>query len=106
MPRYRIQLQLDQQIHSIDSDDDTPLLEAIRNLGLPARQACRNGVCRICRCRLLSGEITYHDRRPHGLYEQDIRQGLILPCIAFARSDLTLDRIATERRWGSPPDAD
>ncbi|MEA3299419.1 MAG: 2Fe-2S iron-sulfur cluster binding domain-containing protein [Pseudomonadota bacterium] len=71
----------------------TTLLEAMRNAGLPVRKACRNGVCGLCRCRLLSGEITYHWKEPHGLWQKDIEQGYILPCIAYPLGDLVVDGI-------------
>src|SRR5690606_10457710 len=71
----------------------TTLLEAMRNAGLPVRKACRNGVCGLCRCRLLPAEITYPRKEPHGLWQKDIEQGYILPCIAYPLGDLVVDGI-------------
>ncbi len=72
------------------------LLEAMGQAGLPVRQACRNGVCGLCRCRLREGEITYHWKRPHGLWQKDQEAGLILPCIAYPVTDLVLDQLTTQ----------
>ena len=74
-------------------DGETNLLEAMRDAGLPVRKSCRNGVCGLCKCRLVAGDITYHWRKPHGLWDKHIAAGLILPCIAFAESDLVIDQI-------------
>lgn len=74
-------------------DEETNLLEAMRQSGLSVRKSCRNGVCGLCKCRLVAGEITYHWRKPHGLWEKHIAAGLILPCIAFAQSNLRIDQI-------------
>ena len=74
-------------------DGENFLLEAMRDAGLSVRKSCRNGVCGLCKCHLVEGEISYLWRKPHGLWDKHIAAGLILPCIAFARSDLTLDQI-------------
>ena len=71
--------------------DKTDILATLKSLGLPLRQACRNGVCGLCRCRMRSGEISYHHRDPYALDEEEREAGLILPCIAFAAGDLELE---------------
>lgn len=86
------QIQLDTG-QTIECTAQTTLLEAMRSSGLDVRKACRNGVCGLCRCRVVSGEFTYHWKEPHGLWQKDIQQGYILPCIAYAVSDLELDSI-------------
>ena len=90
---FLARLRMDGSASDIPADENTDLLETMRRAGLPVRQSCRNGVCGLCKCRLVAGEITYHWRQPHGLWEKHKAEGMILPCIAFARSDLELDRI-------------
>lgn len=90
-PIHQIHLDTGQ---AIDCDAATTLLEALRAAGLDVRKACRNGVCGLCRCRVVSGEFTYHWKEPHGLWQKDIQQDYILPCIAHPVSDLVLDHIA------------
>lgn len=75
---------------------DTTLLDTLRSNELPVRKACRNGVCGLCRCRVVSGEFTYHWKVPHGLWQKDIDQGFILPCIAYPVSDLVLDQLSLQ----------
>lgn len=77
MPR----LQVGEQ--GCELDPAQPLLTALQQLGLPVRQACRNGVCGICQCPLLSGQIDYRQIQPRGLNQQELAAGRILPCIAY-----------------------
>lgn len=66
-----------------------PLLLAAEQAGLPMPSSCRNGTCRTCMCRVLSGGVRYRIQWP-GLLPEEKAQGWILPCIAYAQSDLVL----------------
>ncbi|MBR9909780.1 MAG: 2Fe-2S iron-sulfur cluster binding domain-containing protein [Gammaproteobacteria bacterium] len=94
MPAYSITLRLDDTRHRVSDRGELTLLNLMHRLELPVRKACRNGACGVCRCHLLSGTITYHARQPFGLWQKDIAAGYILPCIAYATSDLELDQLA------------
>ncbi|WP_409522473.1 2Fe-2S iron-sulfur cluster-binding protein [Nitrincola sp. MINF-07-Sa-05] len=87
----RISLTLQQQAHELETDLDQPLLTLFKAKGLPVREACRNGNCGVCRCRLVSGEVDYQSRKVYGLREEEISEGFILTCIAYAVTDLELD---------------
>lgn len=52
--------------------------------------SCRNGTCRTCMCKLVSGEVTYQIEWP-GLSREEKQEGWILPCVAEAKSDLLLE---------------
>lgn len=93
MPDHQVQFRTNSEAFSVRCDDNTPLLTALLTSGQPLRKPCRNGVCGLCRCQLLAGEITYEWRVPHGLWQKDIDEGYILPCIARARSDLELGKV-------------
>jgi ferredoxin len=69
---------------------DQPLLAAARAAGLVLPSSCRNGTCRECRCRAVQGQVAYAIAWP-GLSAEEKAEGWILPCVARARSDLTLD---------------
>jgi len=58
-----------------------------REVALP--RSCRNGTCRACICKLEAGEIAYRIEWP-GLSSEEKAEGWILPCVAEARSDLSL----------------
>lgn len=66
------------------------LLEAagFANVRLP--KSCRNGTCRTCMCRLVSGRVFYRIEWP-GLTKEEMAEGLVLPCVAVAETDLVLD---------------
>ena len=52
------------------------LLQAARAAGLSLPSACRNGTCRACLCRLVSGSIHYQiDQEPVGLGASQARSG-------------------------------
>ncbi len=96
MPQFQITLEDNGASYCAEIDTDTTLLELMREIPLPVRKACRNGACGICRCRLKTGEITYLLRAPFGLWEKEINAGYILPCIAYAVSDLVLTDLTLE----------
>ncbi len=68
---------------------DQTLLAAAAQAGLEFPSSCRNGTCRTCICRLLAGEVGYRIEWP-GLLPEEKAQGFILPCVAFAQSDVVL----------------
>ncbi len=70
------------------------LLLAALEQGLRMPHSCRNGTCRACLARLLSGQIEYRIEWP-GLSREEKAEGLILPCVACPRSPLTLEAPAT-----------
>jgi ferredoxin len=76
------------------ADAGTSLLDAARQAGLVLPSSCRNGTCRTCMCKMLNGEVAYRIEWP-GLSQEEKTQGYILPCVAFAQSDLVLEGLAT-----------
>jgi ferredoxin len=73
------------------------LLLAAERAGLRLPSSCRNGSCRACLCRLRAGRVGYLIAWP-GVSREEKHDGYILPCVAFAESDLTLDVPAAARR--------
>ncbi|MFZ6657554.1 2Fe-2S iron-sulfur cluster-binding protein [Undibacterium sp. TJN19] len=66
------------------------LLEAALLAGIRLPNSCRNGTCRTCMCKLVSGEIVYRVEWP-GLSLEEKQEGWILPCVAQAHTDVVLD---------------
>jgi ferredoxin len=58
--------------------------------------SCRNGTCRTCICKMLSGQVHYRIEWP-GLSPDEKREGAILPCVAYPDSDIMLDNVAARR---------
>jgi len=65
------------------------LVEAALAAGLSPARSCRNGTCRTCIARLQSGQVRYRVAWP-GLSVDEHDEGLILPCVAEAQSDLVV----------------
>lgn len=68
---------------------DVPLLLAAQQSGVAMPSSCRNGTCRACLRQLVSGAVIYRMAWP-GVSAEEKRDGLILPCVAFAASDLVM----------------
>lgn len=73
-----------------DAPPELTLLEAASFAGIRLPRLCRNGTCRTCLCRVVSGEIGYTIEWP-GLSREEKAEGYVLTCVAVARTDLVLD---------------
>ncbi len=73
-----------------DAPAGVPLLRAAREAGLILPSSCRNGTCRACICRLISGRVHYSVEWP-GLSADEKAEGFILPCVAIPESALVID---------------
>ena len=70
-----------------------PLLRAAEQAGVWLRDSsCRNGTCRTCLCRLVSGQVVYRIDWP-GLSLDEKREGFILPCVAYPASDVVIEAL-------------
>ncbi len=96
-----------------DAPAALPLLLAAERSGIELPSSCRNGTCRACICRQVSGRVTYRIEWP-GLSAEEKAEGFILPCVAHAASDLVIelpgrpasyifDSIKKPSDKGSPP---
>ncbi len=74
-----------------DAPASVPLLKAAELAGLTLlASSCRNGTCRTCLCRLVSGQVAYRIEWP-GLSFDEKREGYILPCVAYPLSDAVIE---------------
>lgn len=60
------------------------LLDAMEHAGLQSPNACRSGVCAVCKCRVVSGSVSM--RSNQALSEGQVRQGWALACQAMPSS--------------------
>ena len=74
---------------SFAAEENATLLQALEAAGFDAPSSCRNGTCRTCICRLQGGTVAHTIAWP-GLSYEEKQEGYILPCVAEARSDVTL----------------
>lgn len=68
---------------------DRPLLHSMEAAGIPWPSSCRNGTCRTCVGRLLSGDVRYEIEWP-GLSREEKQEGYVLPCAAYPCSNVVL----------------
>ena len=73
-----------------ETDGDITLLKAAEAAGIELPSSCRNGTCRTCICLRLAGE-TRHIIEWPGLSAEEKAEGWILPCVAQALGDITLE---------------
>jgi ferredoxin len=74
-----------------DVEGDLSLLEAADMSRVQLPSSCRNGTCRSCMCRLLSGEVSYAIEWP-GLTAEEKAEGYVLPCVARPLSNVVLEQ--------------
>ncbi len=74
----------------VDVEPGTSLLEAAEAGGIDLPNSCRNGTCRTCICQMRAGEVRYRIEWP-GLSAEEKAEHWVLPCVAEAASDVTLD---------------
>lgn len=91
---YRVTL-ASQQTSFVAAPGQTVLVAA-EGAGWRLPSSCRNGTCRTCICRMVSGRVTYRIEWP-GLSREEKQDGYILPCVALAGSDLVLAARARPR---------
>jgi ferredoxin len=65
------------------------LLTAIEQAGRTWPSSCRSGSCRTCLSTLLQGQVHYEMTWP-GLSPEEKAEGAVLPCVAYADSDVRL----------------
>ena len=97
-PGTAFTVQFDDGTPAFSAGPDQPLLHAAARAGLELPSSCRNGSCRTCMCRLVSGRVSYRIQWP-GLLPEEKSDGWILPCIAYAETDLVLQRARPARDW-------
>lgn len=73
-----------------DAWPEQPLLLSMEQGGIDWPSSCRNGTCRTCLCRMISGQIRYGIDWP-GVSREEKAEGYILPCVAHAESDVVLN---------------
>ena len=74
-----------------DVEGDLSLLEAAEMSRVQLPSSCRNGTCRTCMCRMLSGEVSYAIEWP-GITAEEKVEGYVLPCVARPLSNVVLEQ--------------
>ncbi|HEX5805323.1 MAG TPA: 2Fe-2S iron-sulfur cluster-binding protein [Macromonas sp.] len=80
-----------------DAEADLTLLESASFGRVELPSSCRNGTCRACICKLVSGTVQYTIEWP-GLLPEEKTEGYVLPCVARATSNLVLENADARAR--------
>lgn len=89
-PHTRYQVTVHTGQARFDAHYSDTILQAALKAGIELPSSCRNGTCRTCMSRLINGSIAYQIEWP-GVSAEEKIEGYFLPCVACARSDLTMD---------------
>ena len=76
---------------SFPAESGETILEAGLKQGHVLPYGCRNGVCGVCKGKILQGSVDLGSYQSHALSEAEIADGLALFCCAKATSDLIID---------------
>ena len=90
---------------SFTADAGSTILQAAERAAIELPSSCRNGSCRSCICRLTgggdtAGRVRYLLEWP-GLSFDEKRDGYILPCVAVALEDLSIEQRLARRQVGT-----
>lgn len=80
----KVTLHLDGEVHTIEVDEDTSILDGALDAGLDPPYSCMAAACTTCMAKLKSGEIEMED--DDVLTEDERKEGWILTCQAKART--------------------
>jgi ferredoxin len=75
--------------HTFPCREDQTVLAAAEAAGVDLPSSCCSGVCTTCAARLSEGSV--HQPDAMGVKAELQQQGFALLCVAFPRSDLTLE---------------
>jgi len=73
-----------------EAEPGESLVLAAQHAGIELPTSCRNGTCRTCLCQITSGQARHLIDWP-GVSAEEKAENWILPCVAEALSDLTLE---------------
>jgi len=83
---YKLKLTIDNNVYEIFISPNISLLDNLKEFDIP--YSCLKGYCSSCICKLESGDVEM--RESLALTDKEIKNGFILTCQSYAKSDIHL----------------
>lgn len=85
---YQVTLIIDGEEHSLDVPEDETILETALQAGFDLPYLCLQGWCVTCAGKILAGKVD--QSQAWRFFPEDEREGYVLLCSAYPRSDLKI----------------
>lgn len=86
---YTVEIHHQGQVQTIQVPEDQTILKTADAAGLTLPSSCNAGVCTTCAAKILEGEVDQSDGM--GVSPELQKEGYVLLCVAFPRSNLKLE---------------
>jgi CDP-4-dehydro-6-deoxyglucose reductase len=77
--------------HDFPIEEHETILEGALRHGYTLPYSCRDGVCGVCKGKVLCGQVDYGDYQGHALSDAEKSAGMALFCCSKPRSDLVIE---------------